>query len=235
MNTTKEIPILKAERGVVTEKMDVVAAEHVLHIHVNGRHLVELACTPQHLEELALGHLYSAGMIGGLCDVKQLTTAPDFRTIRATAECGDVPLSRVPDGPCIPQADILFNMEQFLRKSTMFFDTGAMHACALVVDGQILYFMEDIGRHNALDKVIGAALRGKSKENPLENAVILTSGRVPSDVMTKIIRSRAPIVVSRSAPTDAAVELALRYNVTLCGFAKGDRFNIYAGKSRVMF
>ena len=231
MNTTKELRILKVEDGGASEKTDPVAVEQTLHIYVNGQHHTILAATPQYLEELALGHLFSAGIIRNLADVDTLTTDADFRTIWVETVRCEVQPAPVSDGLRVLLTDILFNMEQFLHKSAVFFATGAVHSCALIVDGRMMHFMEDIGRHNALDKTFGAALRGSTH---LDRAVVLTSGRIHSDMMIKVIHSRSQVVVSRSAPTDAAVELALRYNVTMCGFARGNQLNIYTGRHRIL-
>ena len=231
MNIVKELDILKVEDGASAPKTDTIAVERTIHLYVNGQRHAVLTATPQNLEELVLGQLLSTGMIRDLRDVGQMTFDADFRTVQVETSGGNVSLTPVSDGLCVPVDNILFNMEQFLQKSDVFRNTGALHACALIVGGRLLHFMEDIGRHNALDKTIGRALREKIS---LDRAVVLTSGRMPGDMMTKIIQSRAQIVVSRSAPTDAGVQLALDNNVTLCGFARQNRINIYTGKQRIM-
>jgi len=232
LDITKKVGILKVEGDVSSEISEQVAAEHKLGICVNGQYYTDLACTPQHLEELALGNLYSSGMIGSLADVRQSETENGNGMIRIETVCGNSPLIPVQDGLFIRLAEIRPNMEQFLKESEMFFSTGAVHSCALISGGRLLHFMEDIGRHNAFDKTVGAALRNKTQ---LEQAVVLTSGRLPADMMIKVIYSRVQVVVSRSAPTSEAVELASRYNVTLCGFARGNRINIYTGRHRIIF
>ena len=232
MNITKEIDILRVEDGVSVSKADTIAVERTIHIYVNGQRHAVLTATPQNLEELVLGQLLSTGKIRDLKDVGKMSFDVDFRTVQVETSGGSAPLIPVSDGLCVPVDDILFNMDNFLQnKSVAFRNTGALHACALIVDGRILHFMEDIGRHNALDKTIGRALCEKTS---LDRAVVLTSGRMPGDIMAKIIQSRAQIVVSRSAPTDAGVQLALDNNVTLCGFARKDRINIYTGKQRII-
>ena len=231
MDITKKTEILRVKHGVVSEEADIIVTEHTLSILVNGQQYTTLACTPQYLEELALGNLYSTGSISRLSDVKQMIIDADNRTIRIEAVCSDAPLEAVPDGLNVSAADILLNMEQFLSESEIFIATGAVHSCALIVDNKLIHFTEDIGRHNALDKTIGLALKAKT---PLEDVVVVTSGRVPADVMNKIIRSRVKIVVSRSAPTDTAIDLALRHNVTLCGFARKNRLNIYTHGNRIV-
>jgi FdhD protein len=230
LDITKETGILRVEDGVPVEKTDPIAVEHTLRISVNGRQCTQLIATPQCLEELALGYLYSAGMIRSLADIEDMVTDTGFQAINVKTNCTEVSLAPLPDGMVVPLSDILFQIEKFLHESEVFVATGAVHSCALLVDNQLLHFMEDIGRHNAFDKAIGAALRS---ETPLDRAAVLTSGRLPSDMTRKIVHSRVPVAVSRSAPTDAAVELAQRYNLTLCGFARGNRINIYSCRQRI--
>ena len=225
---TKEVKLVRIENGIPAERTEPVAAEHTVKLYVNGESRAILTFSPQCVEELVLGHLLSSGVIRDAGDVAQITQ--DGESVYAETSCGEVLLSPVLDGLSLPLTVILSHMEEFLRKSEVFFATGAVHSCALIANGRLMHFMEDIGRHNAFDKTVGAALRDKT---PLGQAAVLTSGRVPCDMMTKIIRARVQIVVSRSAPTDAAVDLALRHNVTLCGFARGNRINIYTGRDRI--
>ena len=210
METTRKISILRVQGGISSEIEETVVTEQKLHLYFNERLYAEVSCTPRNLEELALGNALSTGMIRGLTGGK---------------------LSPVPDGLCVPVDEVLAGMGEFLSKSDLFFDTGAMHSAAMIVDGKLMHFMEDVGRHNALDKTIGAALMA---DTPLDRAVVLTSGRIPKDMIMKIVESRVQMVVSRSAPTGAAVEIALDKNVTLCGFAREKRINIYTGRQRIV-
>ena len=234
LETVREMRILRAEDGVSIDKTETVVIEHGFCINVNKRRKADLIVTPQYLEELTLGHLYTSGIIKSLADITELAIDDGLQTARVqtTGDNSSTAPDAVLEDFFVPLTDILNAMEKFLHESKMFFVTGAVHSCALMIGGRLLHFMEDIGRHNAFDKTIGAALR---TETPLDQAVVLTSGRLPSDMMSKVIYSRVPVVVSRSAPTDAAVELAERCNVTLCGFARGRRINIYTGRQRIIF
>jgi len=227
----KEIAIIRMEDGVSSSKTDAVAVEAEFNIFLNGQRFAVLNATPRNTDELVLGHLFSAGMIRAIADVKLMEWDAALQTVHLEALCDRAPLSPVPDGLRVTARHILSSMEQFLCKGELFKATGAAHSCALAIDGKIAYFLEDIGRRNAFDKTIGAALRERS---PLESSIVMTSGRISGDIMEKIIRSRIQIAASRSAPTDAAVELARCNNVTLCGFARKETINIYTGIQRII-
>jgi len=122
-------------------------------------------------------------------------------------------------------------MEEFRKRSEIHRQTGGVHAAALADHTGVLVFREDIGRHNAVDKVIGAYL---VKANSYKDKILLTSGRLSSEILQKAGRSQLPIVVSRSAPTDRSVALARERNITLIGFARGQRMNIYSGAERIL-
>ncbi|MDR0308848.1 MAG: formate dehydrogenase accessory sulfurtransferase FdhD [Coriobacteriales bacterium] len=119
---------------------------------------------------------------------------------------------------------IVKNANLLLERSEIFKRTGNVHSAMLCKGSQALYFCEDIGRYNAFDKCIGFALRDNVD---LSQTTIFTSGRIPSSVALKVIRSGIPMIVSRSAPSDMTLELAKSYGLTVVGFARGGRFNLY--------
>ena len=120
--------------------------------------------------------------------------------------------------------------QEFQKKSALFKETGGVHSAALCNEQEIIVFTEDIGRHNAVDKIIGYAfLEGI----PLQGKILLLSGRLSSEITIKAIRSHIPILVSRAAPTDLSVEIARDSNITLIGFLRGQNMNIYSQPSRI--
>jgi len=122
-------------------------------------------------------------------------------------------------------------MNSFQKMSLAFRETGGVHSAALSDGEHILVFKEDIGRHNALDKASGAALLKGINPKCL---IVLISGRISSEIIGKAKRLGAPFVISRSAPTDQAIKIARATNITLIGFARGNRMNIYSGEKRVV-
>ncbi|MEX2595105.1 MAG: formate dehydrogenase accessory sulfurtransferase FdhD [Anditalea sp.] len=131
------------------------------------------------------------------------------------------------------KTSLLKRLNQMLMKEqTVFKYTGGIHASALFrTNGELLFLREDVGRHNAFDKVVGAAFQQKLL--PLSDGLMMLSGRVSFELIQKAIRARIPIIAAVGAPSSLAVSLAKEKGITLIGFLKNDRFNIYSGKERV--
>jgi FdhD protein len=233
---------------------DEVAVEEPLEIRVDGQPLAVTMRTPGHDEELALGFLYGEGLIDGpreagltedlaanIIEVSgPLLRDPGARRFYTTSSCGvcgkgaleevSVYAPRLADGPSVERA-LLAVLPDRLRQPT-FERTGGLHATGLFTpDGELLLVREDVGRHNAMDKVIGRALL--DGRLPLSDAILCVSGRLAFELVQKAAVAGAPILVGVGAPTSLAVELAADRNMTLAGFARGDRVNVYAGVQRV--
>lgn len=250
----REFPILKYRQGQTSEVSDVVVAEYNLTIQVNGREFVTLLCTPRSLENLVAGFLCSEGLVQSRKDLQELSVDAEQRLARVTlpkeAESrlswdvrktvptaggkGHTPLDsgsieslagKLDAAVALNPANIVELMARFSRQSRLFLDTGGVHSCALSDGCEILVFEDDIGRHNALDKVLGQAMM---EDTALDNKVVLTSGRVSTEILAKLARRGIPAIISRSAPTSAAIEQARALGMTLIGFARGDSFNVYS-------
>jgi FdhD protein len=164
------------------------------------------------------------------------------RHFAATASCGicgrasvDELAARVeplPAGPVVPRS-VLARLPDTMREAQAIFEhTGGLHASALFdVSGELLALREDVGRHNALDKVIGS--RALAGALPLNSTVLVVSGRVSFEITQKAAAAGIPVVAAISAPSDLAVATAERLDMTLVGFLRGDGFNIYAGPERI--
>jgi FdhD protein len=139
----------------------------------------------------------------------------------------------LPAGPEVT-TDTLLALPDSLRKSQGIFDsTGGLHAAGLfTADGELLCLREDVGRHNAVDKVVGwAILEGRL---PLSGHILMVSGRSSYEIVQKALAAGVPIVCSVSAPSSLAVDVATRFGMTLVGFLRTGRFNVYAGAERVL-
>ncbi|MGK7876535.1 MAG: formate dehydrogenase accessory sulfurtransferase FdhD [Xenococcaceae cyanobacterium] len=163
-----------------------------------------------------------------------------FFTTSACGVCGKTSIDALKIRGCkvIPQDDslnseVLYSLAERLRSAQKIFaSTGSLHAAALFdFQGQLLKLREDIGRHNALDKLIGSAFL--ADEIPLTNRIVMVSGRSSFEILQKCIMAKVPIVCAVSAPSSLAVSLAEEFGVTLVGFLRDKRFNVYTGWERI--
>jgi FdhD protein len=233
---------------------DQVAIEEPLEIRVDGAPLAVTMRTPDNDEELALGFLYGEGLItearpvGLTADFAVNTievtgplvrdpSARSFYTTSSCGVCGKGALEEVavhapvlPPGPTIERA-LLADLPERLQQPG-FARTGGLHATGLfTAAGELLHVREDVGRHNAMDKVIGRALREGLL--PLHAFVLCVSGRLSFELVQKAAVAGAPILVGVGAPTSLAVSLAEDRGMTLAGFARRGQVNVYTGPDRV--
>jgi FdhD protein len=233
---------------------DEVAVELPLEIRLNGSPVAVTMRTPGHDFELAAGFLYGEGIVDS---APQVDLPPDlaantvdviapgarepsarrFYTTSSCGICGKGALEEVEaiapvvaGGPSVPRA-LLASLPDRLRQPG-FERTGGLHATGLFdAAGEPVAVHEDVGRHNAMDKVIGAALLAGTL--PLSESLLCVSGRLAFELVQKAARAGAPILVGVGAPTSLAVELADDRGITLAGFARGGRVNVYTHPQRV--
>lgn len=163
-----------------------------------------------------------------------------FYTTSACGVCGKASLealrlrnySPIPTGLAVA-SDIIYTLPNKLRAAQSVFDaTGGLHAAALFdTQGQLLTIREDVGRHNALDKLIGSALL--NGELPLNDRIVMVSGRSSFEILQKSTAAGVPIVCSVSAPSSLAVSIAKEFGIALIGFLRGEKFNVYAGLEKI--
>src|SRR3954452_6943130 len=233
---------------------DEVAIEEPLEIRVDGEALAVTMRTPGQDEELALGFLVGEGLIdgprpagppadlaGNIVEVTgPLLREPARRRFYATSSCGicgkgaleeiAVISAPLPDGPVVDRA-LLAQLPDHLTQPG-FERTGGLHATGLFTpQGDLVTVREDVGRHNAMDKVVGRALL--DGRLPLHDHVLCVSGRLSFELVQKAVVAGAPILVGVGAPTSLAVEAAQDRGLTLVGFARGDSANVYTHAQRV--
>ena len=256
---TCRLEVQRISGDKVERLADVVVKERPVTVLLNDTELATLMCSPKDLEYLAVGFLFSEGLVGGRKDIKRtivddkdgvvwVETKKDMKPSLGfaakrfiTTGCGkgltfvDASRSRrelkTRSRSTLRASSVPNLMKEFLHRSRLFRTTGGTHSAALCSTRHILVFNEDIGRHSAIDKVIGECVLKGIRMN---DRVLLTSGRISSEIVVKVARSRVPIVVSKSAPTDLAVKLADNFGITLVGFARGARMNVYTNGSRIL-
>lgn len=237
---------------------DTVVGEFPMTLMLNDQELVTMLCTPADLKYLAVGFLFSEGFIESKDDVKQVTVNQGTGVVRVdtttaegidrealfsriiTSGCGrgasfysatDLSGEKVQSLTKIAVASVLALTSEFQRRSETYRATGGVHSAALCDERNILVFSEDIGRHNAMDKVFGECLM---KDTPTDDRIVVTSGRISSEILLKVARRKVPILISKSAPTSLAVKLADDLGITLVGFVRGKRANVYTNTWRII-
>ncbi|HOB11947.1 MAG TPA: formate dehydrogenase accessory sulfurtransferase FdhD [Syntrophomonadaceae bacterium] len=249
------LPILKErdvqlfEKGTWSNFKDQLVVEEHLQIILNGEILVSSACSPEYTRELAVGYLVSEGFITSSQDLASVKAPHPLRVEVETTKPVDLSAPRqintcmgrgsgLQVEPIVsPNDNLLWSPAHLLQliaeldaSSLTFKKTGGVHSAALAGPQGTIVRFEDIGRHNAVDKVIGYACL---QHIPLHDKCLLLSGRIASEILLKIARAGFPMIVSRSAPTYKAVDRAEELGITVVGFARGQRFNLYCHGQRI--
>jgi FdhD protein len=221
---------------------------------VNGQVWLTFMCTPVHLEAMAVGFLYNENIIETMNEVEDVRVCEHGDNV-------DVWLNRSVEQPtswrrtsgctggvtavdALARVDISFNgdqtrvqpdavghlVEQFFEAQTLYRKTGGVHSSALSDGEKIVVIADDIGRHNTLDKISGLCLlNGISPET----RILITTGRISSEMLQKAARMSSPILISRTSPSSLSIEMAERYGITLIGYARRHRFSVYSNPQRV--
>jgi FdhD protein len=247
------VDVLRLPAGA--SERDELAVEEPLEIRVGGAPVAVTMRTPGHDEELALGFLLSEGispvrasippdLAANTIDVEVRDFDPErvrrnFYTSSSCGVCGKGALEAVAvEAPVVTSdltltADIVIALPRRLREAqATFAATGGLHATGLFDDqGELVCAREDVGRHNAMDKVIGWAF--VHDRLPLERDVLCVSGRISFELVQKAAVAGCPVMVAVGAPSSLAVELAGDRGITLCGFVREGRLNVYTGTQRI--
>jgi FdhD protein len=236
-------------RGERTEEISgEVVREQPLTIHVNGERFLTLLCSPVKLEALVVGYLWMEKIIADPGDIARLeisvvdgradvtlgqpVTLPTERIL--TSGCGGGITFRI-DHRLFPRlhssltvrpAQLIARMKDLFGAAVHYKTSRGIHGAALSDGEGLLVVAEDVGRHNAVDKVKGEALvRGI----PTQDRILLSTGRISSEMLLKAARMGVPVVASRTSPTEMAVALAEQLGITVCGYVRADGLNLYAG------
>ncbi len=258
-NEIEKIPILRITEEGKSNIEDVVAREFPLTIILNNQELVTLLCSPKDLKYLAIGFLFSEGLLEGKDEIKKIIVDDQRGVVRVetdedkamanelvfkrfiTSGCGrgasfysatDVQnQTKIESKIEISTREVLSLVRDFQHRSQVYRTTGGVHSAALCDTKSILVFNEDIGRHNAIDKIFGECIL---KDIPTDERMVITSGRISSEILLKVAKRNIPIIISKSAPTDLGVKLANNLGITLLGFVRGKRINAYTNDWRIV-
>jgi len=237
---------------------DLVIKELPLTIILNNRELVTLLCSPTDLKYLAIGFLFSEGLLSSKDEIEKITVDDRRGVVRVETEeakesASEFLFKRLITSGCgrgasfynaadvqgqvkvesqigISALEVFALVKEFQYRSQIYRTTGGVHSAALCDNKGILIFSEDIGRHNAIDKIFGQCVL---KDIPTDDRIIITSGRISSEILLKVAKRNIPVLISKSAPTNLGVRLANDLGITLVGFARGKRMNVYAHDWRI--
>jgi len=257
---TERRRIVRVDGGHVVKRPDTLAAEEPLEIRVAGRAVSVTMRTPGHDLDLALGFLVTEGVVATPDDVVEAIACGDnvvdvtttdaaagrvterrFYTSSSCGLCGkesiDAVRTRSPYDvsvdPLVVEPQVLTSLPDRLREAQRVFDrTGGLHAAGLfTAAGELLCLREDVGRHNAVDKVVGWAVQ--QRRLPLTGTVLQVSGRASFELVQKATLAGIPVLAAVSAPSSLAAELAEETGMTLVGFLRGQSFNVYSRPDRI--
>ncbi len=239
---------LQVRGGRVEEVKGEVVREQPLAVYVNGEQFLTLLCSPFQLEALVVGYLWMEKVIGGLGDIAALeisevdgragvtlthpVTLPTERIL--TSGCGGGITFRIDprlftrlDSPLrVRPARLAARLKDLFTEGVHYRASRGIHGAALTDGEKLLVVAEDVGRHNAVDKVKGEALL---KGIPTVDRILLSTGRVSSEMLLKAARMGVPLVASRTSPTEMAIGLAEQLGITVVGYLRPDSLNLYAG------
>lgn len=244
--------------GVISAIEVPVVREIAVNLRLNGREIITLLASDDALDFLAAGFLKAEGFISRREQISAIKIDPQgegvdveatgvdplaenlFERRAVTSGCGkgttfthalDALQARpAPAGPRVSAGQIRHLMHGLLHGSELYRAAGAVHSAALATTEEIVIFRDDIGRHNAVDKIHGECFLS---DLPVGDKLLLTTGRVSSEILVKTAKLGVAILVSRSSPTDLALELAVRIGITVVGQVRGGSFTIYTGEERV--
>lgn len=234
------LPVSRFDRNARVECLDAVVQEVRIEAVVDGKPAFATTCSPWDIEELVIGRLFFEGIVddasilasvrlcgGGVCVEVRL----DRRAEPAHDACTIIPFDRLPRFS-VSARTLGDSVAMLERQSFLFRKTGGVHSAALVDgNGAVRVWREDIGRHSAIDKVAGWCVLHDVDPS---NLMVLFSGRIPQEIVAKVVALGCPIIASPGAPTNLSIETAERAGVTLVGFAKEGRFNVYAHPERIV-
>jgi len=239
---------IQLKGGRAQEVKGEVVREQPLVVHVNGKKFITLLCSPLKLDCLVIGYLWLEKVIGSLDDIRRLEVSEvDGRAEVTLVHEVELPTERILTSGCgggitfridprlfprirsplkVRPQQLSDRMRELFAAGVNYRTSRGIHGAALADEDRLLIVAEDVGRHNAVDKVKGEALL---KEVPTTDRILLSTGRISSEMLLKAVRMGVPLIASRTSPTEMAVSLAEQLGVTIVGYVRSDSLNLYAG------
>ncbi|GAB6284279.1 MAG: formate dehydrogenase accessory sulfurtransferase FdhD [Methanoregula sp.] len=244
------VPCVKIDGCRATKTVHEVVIEEPIAVFVNGRHAVTAVMSPIDLEDFVTGYLFTEQIIKGMEEIESIRIEKNRISVITTnlfkvlgpkktilSGCGGstsyIDAAKLPkiQSPFTISADALRSAQRSLPDSGVHQTTGGIHVVALLNKEGVITVAEDIGRHNAVDRVIGYGLRNHLD---FSRTFILSSGRISSEMVRKCLVANIPIIVSRSATTTLSVEIAEETGLTVIAFARGGKMNCYTHTERIL-
>jgi len=225
--------------------------ETAIIVYINGEELVTISCSPFKMNFLVLGYLYNEGIINEIGDISALGVCEDnaIASVRLKKNSFTVPKKKIITSGC--GGGIIFNdefcekidseltiepnnlfhlMRSMLKNAEHYKESGGIHASAICDSENIIAMSEDIGRHNTIDKIVGECIFNNIST---KDKILITTGRISSEMLRKAVKLKVPIVASLSSPTDIAIKLAKDFNVTLIGYVRSNKMTLYSYPERL--
>lgn len=252
MPTGASVPIsyMRYEAGRWGTVADGIVNEQQVRVHVNGQEWLMLMCTPQHLDWLVVGLLASEGVIRERADVRRIVVCPSgtcvevwltdanavlpTQAVRTSGCGGGVAFGDLTASVAPLNSSVRISPAQLARLMQAIYEvqeTRGIHTSALSDGQRLLVVVEDVGRHNTLDKLWGHCLLAGI---PTRDRLLLSTGRISSEMLKKAGRMEVPVVASRTSPTSLAVALASAWRITLVGYLRRDSLNVYTEQARIV-
>lgn len=230
---TLNYDVLTYEDGNVFESVEDVVEEKRYQIIVNEKIFYNLTCSPFNVLELLVGNMWMRNLIDSKDDIKSIDIGEEiikvFLNIETKNKNRDYKFVKSP--LTLPKEKVPKLMKKLQERANLFSRTGGVHNAGLCDGEEIILFMEDIGRHNTVDKLMGYCILN---EIDISDKIIVFSGRIPFEIINKLSMMAVPIFISKSAPTSLGVDMARKYNITICGFTRGERYHIYSCPERLV-
>lgn len=230
---TLNYDVLTYEDGNVFESVEDVVEEKRYEVIVNEKLSYNLTCSPFNVLELLVGNMWMRNLIDNKEDIKSIDIGEEIIKVELNVEIKNKnrDYKFVNSQLTLSKTKVTELMKKLQDRANLFSRTGGVHNAGLCDGEELIAFMEDIGRHNTVDKLMGYCILN---EIDISNKIIVFSGRIPFEIINKLSMMAIPIFISKSAPTSLGVDMARKYNITICGFTRGERYHIYSCPERLV-